>query len=152
MINCLEFLTASPYKRLARDDIVIDIEMTDTVFLPLHIFFVNETSYKQLDNSLRFTKNEVCFGGVKIRYEYIPCFKAEGRLFKMVVLSKLHNDKIVKSKTVSNIIMRFDTASTCIKFRGMLYERMKYIKDYEAADIDRSLLKTCPSKLVYFEI
>jgi hypothetical protein len=94
----------------------------------------------------------VCFGDVKIRYEYIPCFKAEGRLFKMVVLSKLHNDKIVKSRTVSNIIMRFNTVGACIKFRGLLYERMKYIKDYEADDVDRSLLKTCPSKLVYFEI
>lgn len=118
-------------------DTAIDIEMISLFFVTFRTVFGD----KDLGTMISFTKNELCIGEHMIKYEYIPLFSYNRSIFKLNVFAKLHDNKIVKSEKISNIFLHFDSDDTCKKFQKKLYDKMKYLKDYEYDTIDKSIFR-----------
>lgn len=118
-------------------DMAIDIELTSLFFVTFRTVFGD----KDLGTRIYFTKNELCIGEHKIKYEYIPLFSYSRSIFKLNVFAKLHDNKIIKSEKISNIFLHFDSDDTCKKFQVRLYDKMKYLKEYEYDTIDKSIFK-----------
>jgi hypothetical protein len=115
----------------------IDIELTSLFFVTVRTLFGD----KNLSTRISFTKSELCIGEHKIKYEYIPLFSYNKSIFKLNIFAKLHDNKIIKSEKISNIFLHFDSDDTCKKFQEKLYDKMKYLKDYEYDTIDKSIFR-----------